>query len=1752
MVMKANLVIRPQSEGKLSAQIQDAKYAQVHAHLPEGWRSDIPAGKLNYQQLPVSDKTFEIVIKNGIVRDVIVSKDVHNWEANFIKAIVSNIQLDTQGERVIKSHVNQLPEGEANNAVYKTIEDTISGRYETLYDITPLPEYVLQSQPWLAPMPEMKGEGEFIEIVKNRNFSRDGNVGYHYGLGNNVEWEPYSNQMGDFFARSSMSRVIVSGKLQRYTIQSSTTTNKIVLSPTLNSEQNGMVVSHLNLTLAQVQPAQGQFPEVQQPHNLGSLVYSYNKPFSDSHEPKQWNQWTQEEDEDQSASSEEQYSRRQPRSIANKRQQHESQDSSEYWTQDEPQLDQAPESPLLPMFIGYKGKSIKQSQQVNVEQVAKKLAQQIAQEIQHPDQIKEEQTLAKFTVLIRVVRIMNEKEMQQVARDLYSTEEGTTKIDAWRSYRDALAEAGTGPALLTIKDLIKNKKIRQEEAAEVLATVAQATRQPTPEYMRTLYHLATSDEVKHQALLNDSAILAYSSLVRKVYVDKMYSDNQYPTQAFGSFRKSEQGQKFVTEEFIPYLKQQLKQAIEHADSHKVLVYIRALGNVAHKQILAAFEPYLEGQKQCSQFQRLQMVVALDKLTRVHPKVARSVLYKIYQNAGEMQEIRAAAVFALMATNPPASMLQRMAQYTNVDTDEQVNAAVKSAIESAAELEGDQFSEISESARSAQPLLTKDNYGIHYSQQSLRSYVVDEMNMLYKQNFYTIGSHDSLFPKGLKYYLRSELGGMKNELINVKTMVSSIDELTNVFQQQTEIHQQKQQQQKQNAQQAQQVKYSSESILRLLNVQNEEREQLEGNLLLQLGGGATRFFTLNNRTIEMLPQAIRELEDALRSGEDIHYTKLMNRYDMTLSLPTAMSFPFVYTLDAPTLLHIQGKLQATAEPKISSGDKIHKPHTLKAQTEIRAILATKIQAKLGFVTPFDHQQYIAGVEKNIQVQVPVKSQVEIDLKNNQLRAELEPLDKKNFQAFHYSVYPYTAKHDCLKVEPLQKTNVQVIYAQEQPSIQMDHTFGKQAGIAVRIQYQSEQSHLDRKWIIDQLQRHDAISAVLAPLMDETVQYTKLNVEYDAEKSHARKVTIRMGFDKRYENEESNASNAAAPELQQFSELPQESKARQQKFAKMAAAGIHSAQVSVYDAAIEIEGERTTEYSATVAVARSPVDENARALFYAKKHAQQSEKQYEVAVAAKARVPNTNGLDFAYALKYDPTTRAHLQIAFGETLKDAAKIEAHAKLEKSESRRRYLQAHPRAQECRREMQQGDYQMPACANMTAEANLLDRVHVQVNFENVSPIVRNATRKIYNELRHLGYPYLDENVNAEHSKEHEIELEARFEPDFESVNVTLRAHKLEAQFNEVRVDDYAKQLLVVHPVFSAQSRVMGRALELDTYRPICVVDQTHANTLDNKTYPVDLQQGWTVMMQYIPTFARQHHSEQQYYQQQEEQQQEQYNILVRDAKNSKDHMEVKMTIRTPESQGQLIEVDVKPTQSQDESPRAEITVNGKQYQVNDKKSTDIEGGLIQMYTLPRGEVKIVIRDSFYVIYDGQRAKLTVTHDKFRDAVRGLCGTFTGEEADDFLTPKNCIVRDAKHFVAAYALEGEHRQQNKDECSYEDVEYVNVISDYDAGRTHHKQGRQHNAQNSERSSDSCTKHQTRYVEENDEVCFTQRPVPVCRSSCNASKHIQKSVPAHCVQKSSVAELYMKQIQRGANPDFSHKTTSRNIQINVPEGCTKY
>ncbi|KAK9729150.1 von Willebrand factor type D domain [Popillia japonica] len=706
----------------------------------------------------------------------------------------------------------------------------------------------------------------------------------------------------------------------------------------------------------------------------------------------------------------------------------------------------------------------------------------------------------------------------------------------------------------------------------------------------------------------------------------------------------------------------------------------------------------------------------------------------------------------------------------------------------------------------------------------------------------------------------------------------------------------------------------------------------------------------------------------------------------------------------------------AQPQISNGDHngdhIQVPNTIRLEGQVEVVLSSKVQSSLSFFTPHNHQQHYVGYDKNVQIYIPIKSKVQLDLQNQKLSLEIEPLEpkeetdivhystvpylqnqklsleieplepKEETDIVHYSTVPYVAQQDVLELDPVSESDKYEI-VQDDDLDKMEVTFGKQhTGMEFSFEYESDEPLHLRRWLHEQLHSDDLVSSLLlSPNYDDDLVYTNLNITYNGHQSSARRVEIKLN----YESEEYDEKERPEKQIN-WSQLPHEQQQRSKHWLEVAASKIRSADVDVIDAEVEFKGDEKFHYIAAAASANSPVDKKSRVLAYLERKSSSSQAK--------------------------------------------------------------------------------------------------------------------------------PY---------------------------------------------------KVTFVHPVFSVYERVLGELHQNQVYWPFCTIDKQAISTFDNVTYDAELSQDWSVVFHYVPEYAK--HQDISPQQQRQQMQVEEHVVLAR----GKQQKEIKITARAPETKAKLVEIDLKPSQSgapkvlvnqqeqkydqkqpetkaklveidlkPSQSGAPKVLVNQQEQKYDQKQAAHSQDGYIQIYELPNQEVKVEIGDDYYVIYDGERAKITVVDDKFNDALRGLCGTFDGDDSTDFTAPENCILSEPEDFIESYTLNGKQPPSNR-KCVPEEQRYVSVVSPRDLGDTQRRSSKSQNSR--EKGSSGCTKHQTQYQEDGNQVCFSTHPLPTCKSSCRAKSTTSKSVPVHCIEKNNVAELWMKQIDKGANPDFSLKTAHRNIQL---------
>lgn len=316
-----------------------------------------------------------------------------------------------------------------------------------------------------------------------------------------------------------------------------------------------------------------------------------------------------------------------------------------------------------------------------------------------------------------------------------------------------------------------------------------------------------------------------------------------------------------------------------------------------------------------------------------------------------------------------------------------------------------------------------------------------------------------------------------------------------------------------------------------------------------------------------------------------------------------------------------------------------------------------------------------------------------------------------------------------------------------------------------------------------------------------------------------------------------------------------------------------------------------------------------------------------------------------------------------------------------------------------------------------------------------------------------------------------------------------------------------------------------------------------------------WTVLHQYVPRIPSdsEQNPESPFLQspqsalQQLKQLSESYIVLVHP--QSDKHHEIRLMVASKKTSGKIVEILIQ----ESSSGLPKVLVEKKQVQFNEKQAAVFYNAFVQVYALPNNEVKVEISDVLTLICNGKTVRISALNSKFRDASRGLCGTFTGEPHTDFLTSSNTIVQDVDEFVSSYSISAQnmqpkqflHHQQSESRSGEKLIKYgqkQQLRPNYISSASHAKQSYS-------KKPTSCVKLQTRFVEESTQICFTIKPLPICKLGCHADGLISKKVPVHCVPYGPAAELWKNQILQGGSPDFRGKEPTKSIPMVVPRRC---
>lgn len=660
---------------------------------------------------------------------------------------------------------------------------------------------------------------------------------------------------------------------------------------------------------------------------------------------------------------------------------------------------------------------------------------------------------------------------------------------------------------------------------------------------------------------------------------------------------------------------------------------------------------------------------------------------------------------------------------------------------------------STNAKSAKPFLPNREYGPQYSHGHKKSFGNGE-----KTTFQYIASRDNYFPKSFRLAYRSNYGGLSRQYMSFQPATSSISELWRVFIHQFQEHLQGMQQQEQKSDVGKKFKFSAENIVRMLNIEIDEREQAEGNLMFKIGG-YKRLFTVDNHTLEALPEMIKEIQEILREEKDFQFTKFFNRDEIAISFPTEMSLPFLYTFDVPTVLSLRGKTAFSANPDISTGTKLRVPNSIHTDGELQLLMSYKVQGQIGFITPCDHHQYVSGYEKTGHLYLPIKHQLDVNLKTRVIKTQVGIQNpEKNTRLVYYRSKPYTAHYDILNLKPVDsESNVKPVGPP--PQSHFNTEFGGQStGMVFRFDFAGENKFLDYRYIFEQIYKHN-YAGIFGLWEHQNMGNREVSLEYVGDRSPNKYVTANIQCHTEY------YYHPVQPDFN-MAKLFQTSKKPEQllkEAADQASTGIENAKVFGLHVNVCFEGAKRVNYRSILIYGRSKVSPLSRGMLYMHKESDSVEfGNYYILSAFRNRAPILSEMDAEKVLKSDVSHNADGFVSFGEHFDSRVKLDGEFKMLRTERRTNYLRDSDMYRHCQKDMQEGNKQLYACEKLIHEAKYPDKISMNIKAE--EPNIHGITESIYKWLQRHNF------IGGEDCEgPTALSVDINFSPDYTELNASV-----------------------------------------------------------------------------------------------------------------------------------------------------------------------------------------------------------------------------------------------------------------------------------------------------------------------------------------------------------------------------------------------
>ena len=1419
--------------------MKDVRFNKFNEKLrgpePLNWRnlrtpetSDVPSEYVTVLETPIK---FSMV--NGEISKVEVSSMEPQWSINMKKSLVSLMKVQTStGEHDLSGNSVRAAGGPLPS-FWKVMEQGVDGKCENTYQLTELPEYMLEEVTYGIVDTEKCQGKKIFQVLKSRDVNRC------------VERTSYQvNQPGRYLCqtgncdsmwqRSSITRYIGCGSSSdNMELQLILNEGELQQNLLAYNVENVVTGTRQTLKIVETRTTISSLPEIESPRTLDDILYEHPQfiGLRDS---------TVFPERDHSNYAEQQ---------RNRQKQQEQPEKQRY----EP-IDQENDLSKL-------------SPEVLQQQIIQKLTE-VARSLKEVDEDEKKQVSTQVLVISKVFSLLSTEHMSSLYDEI-------NRLSIDREDRETMRQlvleisviSGTNPAIMFMKELIESEKITPLRTGVTIALLPHYIRTPTVQVLNAIFELIKSPAVTKHGILKANAQLAFATIINKACIDSDKED-RFPEFVFGEFCNSQTSE--ITSSYIPYFVSQLHSASSVERDSNII----ALGALGHESIVSVLLPYIEGKVQgTTALEQRMSIYSLSAVARKHRDVLLPVYSSIAHNPSEDRNVRIAALSMILRMNPSMAYMQKLATSTWFEKDTEFHKFVFSTIRNLKEIKIESLPnygtlyDLSNKARIvyhlAKPLPSVISSTLNY----FTAEWLKELQVGYEfHGAYTTLEDNYSFYGKIDYVLEQLKFAPIEFCVGMKGSGKLVEIFKRIFTQEQGT--------------LDNIHPEWRNIISAINLKSAKDTPFIAGIWTKLFNDVQFTSGLDSHMLEPMLKSLKQslsepqqLRGKMCGRTPLNFVKLNDWSPSEVLIPSDMGLPILIEVHMPVLLSVQGELNVDCSAFLPS-----------VELNILKKTSATLTGYVGTICPFTKEMISVGVNQHMSMNYPTKMSVKMEM--GKLKMNFSPSKHqssgKDVELYTYSVRPWASIKpvvflDCTSF--IAHKNTKIIKSEGERKSD-EFSYGESLGLKMKYVISTETDIRDMKSLLNHLNlyKYNPVNMMMfswtstAIRMDgrPTCRYHDVKIVYSPIESTTTEIEIDIGMAFAYKQQGQalkqitlkSISDAQSPiqlqhqDLQLTSQQNQYIKNSIQKLQTDQAVGLST----VFEVKLKGGNEKTFSWHITVGHGHDSTQQKWNI------HLEDKERM-SLCVDGKASLPSFSWRDSERIQQENFKFSYENIIGFGQTCQEH-RVKVTGTSSVSEQQKQRAQKDVPSRLCEEAIRMVDLlkeqirhakhtteelhklelelvhfveqKIEFCKQHVEQLRTLDQVKFKVEYTPMPKYVERIARYVDGIIKTGLLPFMS---GMEGTQTHnEIDVELKFNPHWNTVDMDLTTEMGTINYRNIRLPEKLRNVLPLVASESATEKLVS-AVKGEPIYDTCVVRDQVIKSFDNKTYSYQLDDCYHVL---------------------------------------------------------------------------------------------------------------------------------------------------------------------------------------------------------------------------------------------------------------------------------------------------------------------